>query len=533
MTGQEWSRIIAGSICRITPQGTLEHPGLPSFWGVVVVVVVIATALWGLFAKPVGDARKVLGFSGFSVSAIPVVGHWLDRAWTRPWILLPVRLLAAGLFLLVIWAGLAGTPIAGRNLATMLTWNIWWSGVIVSVLFVGSAWCAICPWDFLANAIVRLRVWRASSPQRSLNLKVPKQLRNVWPALALFIGLTWLELGVGITTSPYATAVLALAILLLAVLFVSLFERKAFCQYACPVGRTIGFYSQLAPVELRAANPDLCADCTRLECYYGSKDVDPCPTHLVIGRLKQNTFCTSCGNCARSCPHENVAWRLRSPASEALGRARPHTDEAWFMLVLLALTGFHGITMMTFWESGIGQLARLIGDSGQLIWSFSLGMAVAIAIPVAVYLIAVWLTRWACGSVLPFATVFNRLSFVTLPLAFSYHVAHNLSHLLRESVGAGSVFANPLGIGIGPVSVNERHQQMLDMVLAPSLLAAIQALLIIAGFVMAVMIVRARGAGLLGPGAKTSLALAPVFTFAIIMTSFHLWLLMQPMNMRM
>ncbi len=78
---------------------------------------------------------------------------------------------------------------------------------------------------------------------------MPKQLRNVWPALLLFIGLTWLELGAGVTTSPYATALLALLMLVLATVSLSLFERKAFCRYFCPVGRTVGFYSQLAPVE--------------------------------------------------------------------------------------------------------------------------------------------------------------------------------------------------------------------------------------------------------------------------------------------
>jgi len=53
---------------------------------------------------------------------------------------------------------------------------------------------------------VRRKLWRRAEPNNSLNLKVPRLLASVWPALFMFIALTWLELGVGITTNPYATA---------------------------------------------------------------------------------------------------------------------------------------------------------------------------------------------------------------------------------------------------------------------------------------------------------------------------------------
>ncbi len=531
MTTAEWDKIISASICRVLPDGTLIHPGLPFALGVAVWIVMFVVTFWGIYApiRATAGAAK----SSFSIALIPVFGSSLRELWVKPWVLVSAKIIAAGLFLLVIWAGLAGTPIPGRNIATVLTWNLWWSGVIISVLFVGSAWCAICPWDMLGNLLVRFRLWRRSSEDSTLGLRVPNVLRNVWPALMLFVGLTWLELGVGITTSPYATALLALAILILAIFMLALFERKALCQFACPIGRTIGFYAQLAPVELRAQNTDICADCTTLECYHGSVDVDPCPTHLVMGKLKQNTFCTSCGNCARSCPHQNVTWQLRSPSHEALEGARPHWDEAWFMLVLLALTGFHGLTMMQFWEDWIRQLGLIIGDSGQLLTSFSIGMVVAVVLPVVLYLFAIWLTGKHATLKVSFRKIFTRLSFVVLPLAFAYHLAHNLSHLLREGVGSSQVFANPLGTGTLPLSANARHLQMLDMAIAPLALAAIQAMLIALGFVVAVLVVRRRGAQLLAAGSRSALSLAPVLGFAVLMTAFHLWLLMQPMNMRM
>jgi polyferredoxin len=106
--------------------------------------------------------------------------RWLTSS---PWPLLALKLVTVILFLLIIVAGLYGTPIPERNIATAVTWNLWWAGLIVAIFFLGSAWCGVCPWDTLATWLVRRRLWRRAHPNNSLNLRVPKAVRNVWPAL--------------------------------------------------------------------------------------------------------------------------------------------------------------------------------------------------------------------------------------------------------------------------------------------------------------------------------------------------------------
>ncbi len=54
------------------------------------------------------------------------MGHWIRLFTTRPWPLVTLKLLVVALFLLIIVAGLFGTPIPERNIATVLTWNLWW-----------------------------------------------------------------------------------------------------------------------------------------------------------------------------------------------------------------------------------------------------------------------------------------------------------------------------------------------------------------------------------------------------------------------
>ncbi len=526
MTLSQWDKLALESLCRGQPNAPIIHPGMPFGWGMTVVFFIAAASFWfWLVPRSTVKAGKSSPF--FSLRSLPFFGGVIDILTTTPFLVTVLKFFTVTLFLMVIWAGLVGTPLPSRNLATVLTWNVWWSGVILSVFFMGSAWCAICPWDALAGWLARQRLWKRAAPESSLNLRVPKMFRNVWPAVAMFVALTWLELGVGITQDPYATASLALVMLVLTIAALVIYERKAFCRFACPVGRTIGFYSQLAPVELRPIEPKTCAECTTLECYHGSQDVDPCPTHQVMGTMSQNTFCTSCGNCARSCPHENVSWRLRSPASEALQGARPHWDEAWFMLILLSLTGFHGLTMMEGWENAIKGFARMIGDSGQMLWSFSLGMSVIILIPVALYASAIKAVEyWQKTS---FSELFARFSFTALPLAFAYHLAHNLAHLLREGRDIGALLLNPTGFNTLPMSSAERHFRMSNLAIPSDMLFGLQALLLIAGFGVAMMVIRRRSAGL---GSVTNSSLLPLLAFAAIMTLYHLWMLMQPMIMR-
>jgi polyferredoxin len=465
---------------------------------------------------------------------IPVLGTIARLLNTGPWPLLILKVVVAALFLLVIAAGLFGTPVPERNLATMLTWTIWWTGIVMVIFFLGSAWCAVCPWDAIAGWLVKRRLWQRGDPNSSLGLHVAKRWRNVWPALAMFVVLTWLELGVGVTTSPYATAVLSLVMIVMATVYMALFERKAFCKHVCPVGRTIGFYSQLAMVELRPRKKQTCDDCKTLECYHGTETIEPCPTNLVMGSLTQSTYCTACGACEQSCPHDNVAWRLRSPAVEAIQHARPHWDEACFMLGLVALTTFHGISMMPFWETGLSRFAQQIGDAGQLLWSFSLGMLIILFIPVLMYALAIKATQLLLPLKIDFRQLFSRLAFVSLPLAFSYHIAHNLNHLVRESRGFTSVLLNPLGKDTLPMSGAELHFRHMHPMLPEQLLFGLQAGLMVFGFWLALRVLQHRSIDVLNGQAQwRNVYLIPGVVFILGVTTVNLWLLAQPMAMRM
>jgi nicotinamide riboside transporter PnuC len=116
----------------------MTHPGLAE-WALFTVYFAVTTiAIWFLW-QPHGKQKTQTNNR--------VIGSFVQQ----PWLLLFSRVLFAVLFLLIIYAGLFGTPIAERNIATVLTWNLWWAGLIFQysfwvqpgVLFVpGMLWLA-------------------------------------------------------------------------------------------------------------------------------------------------------------------------------------------------------------------------------------------------------------------------------------------------------------------------------------------------------------------------------------------------------
>lgn len=505
-----------------------QHPGLPInyIWPSTVIMAII---LFRAIFAGVPHQRPAITYN---LVRLPIIGRLIRWLNISPWPLIAVKLISVTVFLIVVYAGLFGSPLPERNLATTFVWNLWWPLVVIAVFFLGTVWCGICPWDAIATWIVRRRLWKRVLPHPGFNLKVPQFLRSVWPALFLFMGLTWLELGIGITTLPMTTALLAVIMVILATISLILFERKAFCRYFCPVGRTLGFYSRLAPIAIRAQDQTICTTCSTLECYHGSRDIEPCPTHLTVGRFSQNTYCLSCGNCVLSCPHQNVSWQLRPLASEARAEARRMWDGAWFMLALLGITSFHGMTMTPLWQSWLNNMARLLGETGMPIESFTIGMGISFLAPIVLYAVAIGLTRLLAPTT-EFKILFVTLPFSTLPLAFSYHLAHNLDHLYREPIDMWNIFANPTGAGLTAMTVAERHLFAAGGGLSEQILFIVQAGLMTLGLWLAVEILRYRGLGLLTNKSHLSGGrLTPMLAFITTITAFNLWLMAQNMSGR-
>ena len=454
------------------------------------------------------------------------------RILKNRWVQVVPQLITMGALVFLIYAGLFGSRVA--NITPIAVWTIWWAALIFGVLFFGSLWCFVCPWDGVANLVSRLS-FSKKTEGISLGFEFPESLKNMYPAIALFTLLTWLELGYGVTTNPRSTAYMALAMTAAAVMAALVWKGKRFCAHFCPVGRICGMYSNFSPVEIRSRKPATCAACKTEDCLNGNRDGYPCPTGLSLKTVDNATMCIACTECFKSCDKNNVAINVRPFAQDLENITSPKLDEAWMAIMLLALTLFHGLSMTPTWESfEPGSMSILkwmaVTFGTPKIVNFSVGMAVVVATPVGLYWLCCALSaRWAAGGVTT-KTLFVHYAYSLLPVALFYHLAHNLMHLLMEGGEIIPRLSDPMGSGANWLGTRDVH---IGSLISESNLWYAQVTLILIGHVYGIVVAHRIGHKLYPDRRKATRSLATMPVMMILISVTGLWLMHMDMNMRM
>ncbi len=436
--------------------------------------------------------------------------------------------------------GLFGTPLAAANLATVGAWLFWWIAIIFVILFLGKSWCFVCPWNALAEWTRWGTPWNRRRTPLSLERPWPRWARNIFPALIFFAVFIWLELGVGLTLLPAATALLALILTVLAVASAVIFRNMPFCRYFCPVGRVAGLYSLVSPIELRSADPAACAACRNKDCLRGNSAGYPCPTAQYPGRLEKNTYCLLCLECAKTCPKDNLRLSPRPFAADLLAPFRPRRDEAYGALALLALVLLHTLTMVPPWTNldNALQLATGLGywPNVGLAYavSFTFLMLVFLALPALVHWLgAAFAARLGSGNQAPLVTagsLFLAFAYPLIPLALALHLAHNLMHVNMEMADLIPVLSDPFGWGWNLLGT-ARYIPLPQLFSAPAL-AALQVVLILLGLGLSIA-VSWRLARRLFPAGRRLWATAPFLLAQVAYAGVGWWLLTLPMTMKL
>jgi len=514
--------------------GAMGHhtmPGLPhtALYGSMLAALIVS--VWGLtrgatwFRKPWAPR--------FQLNSLRPIDWLLKRRWFQFSLQFPLVLILG----LLIYAGFYGTPASDKNIATVLTWSIWWTVLILDILLLGRMWCLACPWEALAGWTRRLAFWQRNDEPLALNYRFPKWLQNVYPATILFTGLTWLELGYGVSMRPAATATLGLMMVIMAVIPALFFERRAFCKYGCLIGRVVGIYSMIAPVEVRAKDKGVCRTCKTKDCYRGNDKGYPCPTGQYLPTMEHNTYCTVCTECFKTCPSDNVALNLRPFSSDLSSVRKPRRDEAIFALVLVALTSFHGLTMTPNWNAALSK--AMFATHLSRLTTFSLMMTVFLAVPFVLYFVGVKLATkygaWTKKSLLgpkPVWRVAAAYAYPMIAVALMYHLAHNAGHFLMEGTMIIPVLSDPLGSGADIFGTAGFQTRMLGSM---NTVWVLMIFFVLVGHVWATRAMERAHRGLAGNQSRDALPLRArlaIGVFPLLVTCANLWLLAQPMEMR-
>jgi polyferredoxin len=506
---------------------TMAGLPLPMYYSSIAVVLLVSFLLIERKAKKRGSPESA-GVTRRNSRANLLAAAWFRRVIIHPATRVVLQLSVVGMFLMIIAAGLFGNQLPTKNIAPLLTWTVWWCGLIVLILYAGKAWCYVCPWDAIAGWAERLSFRTPKSRSLGLGLRWPKILRNIWPATVLFVGLTWLELGFGVTMRPRATAWLALAMLGLAFVSAFVFDRKSFCRYGCLVGRISGLYALFSPVEVRVEDKDVCRSCPTKSCYKGNEDGDACPTFQFPAVMDQNTYCISCMECVKTCESDNIGLRLRPWGADLVTQTKVRSDEAYLALIMLSLTGFHGLTMTGAWGTILDRLRESLAFGE--VAAFSLGMAAVMVGPVLLYALLVWASRLAAGDAsVGYKTHFLRYAYALLPIALFYHIAHNSEHLLMEGQRVIALASDPFGF---EWNLFGTARWDLGSMTSMETLWIVQVLLVLVGHVYSLWSSRHAAAELYADSRAATRSQIPMLVTMILFSIMSLWLLKQPMEMR-
>jgi len=424
------------------------------------------------------------------------------------------------IFTLIVSAGLYGASLSGSNISTVITWTIWWGGIIFTFPLMGRAWCFVCPWAAVSDWVQRLAFWKKRDTGLGLDKKFPVALRNMYPVIITFLLITWAEFYFSAVSSPVVTAYIAIVILIAAILISIVFERRSFCRYLCPIGGMIGVYSKFSILELRARDRAICRECLTKDCINGNKKGYGCPVFEYPEAMDTNAYCILCTECIKTCPKDNIALNIRPITHELSTSTNRRLDESFMILVVFAITLFHGLTMIPPWFQWTDLIMLNTGIAPYALVTIALFAFVGLTI--LVYFIFV---LFASRSSLLTPHPFIAFAYPLIPLALLFHLSHNVFHLFGEGKNLIIVSSDPFGWGW---DIFGTRGYRLETILSFDMIYYIQIAFAIAGFAYALYLCR-----------RTSMndfagrGLIPLSILIVCLTIIYIVMLNQPMVMRM
>ncbi|MBI4590229.1 MAG: 4Fe-4S binding protein [Candidatus Rokubacteria bacterium] len=456
---------------------------------------------------------------------------WLRRLLTSPALQPALQIPLLLLMGIVVYLGFFDVQDGGVNLATKLTWTIWWAGIIFTFLLVGRVWCLACPFGALNEWTARL-----VAPLRRL----PKPFRNLWWATGMFVLLTWADEQLGVVRSPVVTAWIVLFFAGLAVAVGLFYERRSFCRHLCPIGGLIGIYSMTAPVELRAKDRSVCAADRDKLCYRGGGTAVGCPMFEFAAAMDRNNYCNLCFQCVTDCRHDNLGLSLRAFGKDLWASGRRFLDESYLAVGLVGLTLIVTAQMLTAWPGWISALARWLPTAVRsslkpvtylgMVESVVLLGGALLVVPLLVLAGAALADRLAGAGGLGVRRQFVVFGYIFVPVGLAMHLAHNLAHLLLEGGGIVPVVQRAVAL-YTPFSLGEPDWQVSPLADEP-VVAFVQMTFLVGFFVLSLVAGHRLSLRVYPDPRTASRALVPMAVLAFVFTVAGIVLLNQPMGMR-
>lgn len=360
----------------------------------------------------------------------PLIGRFLRWRWGR--VVFQTALLLVAV--LTLYDGFTGPQFAPENIATVVTWVHYRGLVVFGFLLFGNLFCMGCPFTLPRTLAKRLAIRGG---------RWPKVLRNKWLAIGLLFIFFFLYEWLDLWASPLLTVWVLAGYFVASFVLEALFAESPFCKYVCPLGTFNFVSSTVSPVQITVSEPDTCKTCVGKECINGSTSqpgqpvkqgqtiqfndiqVLGCGTELFAPQIQSNMDCTMCLDCARACPHDNVALAWRNPLSEVTQGSWAQRWDLSLLVIIFAFASlgnaFGMVPPVFALESWLGNVLGVDSEFWPLLIIFSV---INLVMPVGFALLASWLSRTFSKRPEPLRVTLARYSPAFAPLAFAIWLAH-------------------------------------------------------------------------------------------------------------
>ncbi|KAA3655596.1 MAG: FesM [Chloroflexi bacterium] len=355
----------------------------------------------------------------------PIVGRFLR--WRRGRLVLQLGLL--GITAVILYDGFTGPQIAPSNLASVITWVQFRGVAVFALLLVGNLFCMACPFALprtLAHKLGRRgRRW-------------PRQLRNKWTAIGVLFVYFWLYEWLDLWASPLLTVWVIVGYFVASFVLEAAFAESPFCKYVCPLGTFNFVSSTISPFQISVQNGDTCRNCVGKECVNGAVQVAGCGTELFAPQVESNLDCTLCLDCARACPHDNVALIARSPIAELTKQAAwPRRLDINLLVMIYAFMGVSNAFGMVPPVYAVEDwLMGVLNTTNEGVVLFLIFGVLNLLLPIGLGLGSAWASRRLANSQESLRTVLARYAPSMMPLAFAIWLTHfGGFHFLGSALG--------------------------------------------------------------------------------------------------
>jgi hypothetical protein len=367
----------------LTGRADLPIPEWLFAWAAAVVLIVSFVGLAMLWRSPQLEKDN----------AFRPLPRELSRLVVNPVTETFAAVLGVGLLVVTVWSGLAGVQAPQENFAPTFVYVVFWVGLVVVSIAFGDVFRALNPWRAIGRAtgfVTRLLGFRTKPL-----FAYPSRLGR-WPAAAGLLGFAWLELVFSGGDDP---SVLAIAVLVYtAVTFgaMACFGTEAWISRGESFSAYFNLFSRISSVTVKGGRLGLRRPLT------GMSTLEPLPGTVAL-----------------------LVVMIGNVMFDGASEGSPWVDVAPDIQVFFVDLGF--------------------GFTTALELTYSIGLAIALAIVAAIY--AVGVVGMRAIDHRPTMTIGRLFAHTLVPIAAAYVLAHYFSLLAYNGQAIAFISSDPLGKG--------------------------------------------------------------------------------------